>query len=476
MTAQFGPGIRLLVAIASYGTAGDEYLARSIDLYQKLPFDVHITVVSNIEKRLPAGVELKVGLPTPDPWSLPFAHKRVLAEKVNEYDLFIYCEDDTPITRRNIEAFLTVSKVLPETEIPGFLRYEDSPSGVRNYINMHGHYHWDPESVCQRGPYTFASLTSEHSACYLLTKKQLQRAIDSGRYLVPPYQGKYDLACTASTDPYTVCGFRKLICISHLDDFLVHHLPDKYTPAEFSASEQSFEKQLQALVAIGANRARPVPLFRTETKLPSAMYSKQYDEDALKEAFNTIPQSVRSILSVGSGWGKSEKWLQQKGFAVTALPLDPVVGACLEGTGIDVVYGSLSETREKLQGRTFDCLFISNILHLVEQPEKVLREYSQLLNENGYVILASHNVAALRNRWYGLRNKPGYRALRDFDRGGVHFVSQTSIKKWFAAAGLKVERVDWMATPRFQRTVRSAPSLFGPLFGAELVALGKRNS
>ena len=472
MTEKINHGGRLLVAIASYGTAGDRYLAQVIEEYRSMPFDVHIVVLSNIEKTVPSGVELKVGLPIRNPWSLPFAHKKVLAEHVNDYDLFIYSEEDILITQRNIDAFVEVSKVLPETEIPGFLLYENGSKGVRNCVNLYGHFHWDPASVCQRGPYTFAFLTNEHSGCYLLTREQLQHAIDTGRYLVPPYRGKYDLACTASTDPYTVCGFRKLMCISRLDDFLVHHLPDKYTGAEFRASEQAFDKQVQALMKIGKNGTKAASLLNTETKLPAAMYSKQYDEAARQDVLSVVPSSVNSLLSVGSGSGKSEKWLVEKGLQVTAVPLDPVIGTCLEESGAELVYGNLCTARTKLEGRKFDCIFFSNILHLVAHPGKVLQDYTELLEEGGYVVLVTPNVAALKNKLYGLLGKPGYRELRDFSKGGVQFVSQSSVNKWFAGAGLVVENVQWTATPRFEKTVKSAPGLFGPMFGAEIIAVG----
>src|SRR5438552_1472334 len=65
--------LKVLVALASYGTSNDEYLRRLIREYQSLPFEVDIVVVSNIEKRCAPGVECIVGLPNKNPWSLPFS-------------------------------------------------------------------------------------------------------------------------------------------------------------------------------------------------------------------------------------------------------------------------------------------------------------------------------------------------------------------------------------------------------------------
>lgn len=472
-TAQH-PKLRLLVTIASFGTSGDKYLHRLIEGYQSMPFEVRIVVLSNIEKTLPPGVELRVGLPTKDPWSLPFAHKQVLADGVNEYDLFIYSEDDTPITERNIQAFLRVSESLPKNEIPGFLRYENGPTGLRNYINMHGHYHWDSSSPCKRGPYTFASLTNEHSACYLLTRAQLRRAIDSGGFLVPPYQGKYDLACTASTDPYTRCGFRKLICISNLDDFLVHHLPDKYTGADFSASDQEFDKQVNRLRTIAENGDRPVSLVPTESKLPAAWYSKEYDEPVREEVVGELAKTVKNVLSVGSGSGKTEKWLVKNGLRVTAMPLDPVIAACFEGTEIEVVNGDFPTAIAKLTGRTFDCLFLSNILHLVKDPEETLKQMAELLERGGHILIVTPNMANLKNTFYGLIGRPGFQDLRDYAKGGVHNVSRKSLGKWLRAAGYRIEHLKWLPAPRFQKMSRLSHQWISPMLSPEMIVLAMK--
>jgi hypothetical protein len=48
-----------------------------------------------------------------------------------------------------------------------------------------------------------ADLANDHSARFMLTCQQLQRAIRSGGFLVAPHRGRYDLAVTATTHPYT---------------------------------------------------------------------------------------------------------------------------------------------------------------------------------------------------------------------------------------------------------------------------------
>src|SRR5258707_914964 len=78
------------------------------------------------------------------------------------------------------------------------------------------------------GGYRFATFSNAHSGCYVLTRSHLRRVIRSGGYLVPPHDGFCDMRASAATDPYTRCGLTRRLCVSHLDRFLIHHLPNNY--------------------------------------------------------------------------------------------------------------------------------------------------------------------------------------------------------------------------------------------------------
>ena len=188
-----------------------------------MSLEVDVVVLSDAPKEIGVGARVEVGLPSSNPWSLPFAHKPLFAQNVDEYDLFIYSEDDIEVTEGNIDAFLRWTPQLADDEIAGFLRYEVDASGARSLPDVHGRFHWDPESVRRRGAGVFAEFTNEHAAFYILTRQQLKRAIASGGFLRDPGKGKYDMLCSAATDPYTNCGFRKVLCVSEIDR--VHDSP-----------------------------------------------------------------------------------------------------------------------------------------------------------------------------------------------------------------------------------------------------------
>jgi hypothetical protein len=308
--------MKILVGIANYGTKNMGFLRTVISEYQSMSHQIDIVVFSNIPKALGRGVEVKVGLPSKNPWALPFAHKKVFAERANEYDLFIYSEDDTLITEHHIKAFLDVTRILPAHEIAGFLRYEVDSLGKKYYSTVHSHFHWIPGSVKRIGDRTFARFTNDHSACYLLTREQLKMAIDSGGYLVEPHDERYDLLVTAATDPYTQCGLSKVICISHLQDFGLHHLPDIYI-GRLGLAEDEFHRQIETLLK--NDEESHGRLFLAETKFKQGRWSKHYYEKCREDMIGLIPNTVKQVLSIGCSWGATEEALVHKGHKVSAI-------------------------------------------------------------------------------------------------------------------------------------------------------------
>ena len=198
--------------------------------------------------------------------------------ELERYDLFVYSEDDILITEKNLRAFLEVSAALREDELAGFLRIEYGSNGAVNYPDIHGNFHWDPASIGSRGRYTVAKFTNEHAACYVLTRNQLKKAIKSGGFLVDPHEWKYDLLCTAATDPYTQCGFTKLIPISHLDDFTVHHLSNKYV-GKMGVDETQLRAQVRSM-------------FRTSQESKAHLAASNYRNKAL--AWNVLQRLLRT--------------------------------------------------------------------------------------------------------------------------------------------------------------------------------------
>jgi 2-polyprenyl-3-methyl-5-hydroxy-6-metoxy-1,4-benzoquinol methylase len=430
---------RVLVAIANYGTSNDPYLARLVQEYKAMPFDLHIVILSNLKKQR-EGTENLVGLPTKNPWSLPFAHKKVFAERIHQYDLFVYSEDDILITEHNLRAFLEVSSILEGHEIAGFFRIEKGPCGNVSYPDVHSHFHWMQNSIKSRGKYTLAAFTNEHSACYAITQSQLRKALASGGFLVGPHEWKYDLLCTAATDPYTQCGFQKLIPISHFDDFVVEHLSHKYI-GTFGINGPEMCRQIRSLMQIDSSLSAPASLFKTETQLRQFKYSKSYYEPSTAGVIALIPEGARSVLSIGCGSGATEIQLVEKGLRVVAVPLDSIICGNAAQKGVEMVKGDLRTARAALDSERFDCILFSNVLHLVPDPAGVLSSFQEMLLPSSVVIIPSPNMAHIRNLWETVRDAGHLWNRLGYEHMGVHFTSPGKIQRWCRKARLRTNKV-----------------------------------
>lgn len=460
--------IKVLVSIASYGTNNDQYLQQLIGEYLKMPYQVDIVVVSNISKELGEKVEVVVGLPSKNPWSLPFAHKRIFVERADSYDLFIYSEDDTLLSQRNIEAFLEVTDILQPDEIAGFLRTEEAPDHTVYYSTIHSHYHWDPTSVCQRGHDIFAFFTNEHGACYILTKDQLIRSINSGGFDVKPHEGKYDMLVSAATDPYTQCGFRKLICLTRLEEFTCKHLTNKYI-GRTGLEKSQVDIQVSALLEI-AKKGEPVPNpMCVESKLPGTRWIKSYYESSREDMLSMVPNGTGRVLSIGCGWGKTEEELMKKNVLVTAIPLDIVIGKLAETKGIRVIPESLENAPKILASEKYDVLLLSGLLHLVDEPEALLHEYKKLLVNDGLIIVSCPNLKHIGVRVRRYMGQVDLKGLDDYQKSGVHITSSRVVCSWLRSTGFFVERVEYVTGGRWKTFNAYTLGLLQSLWAQEFI-------
>jgi 2-polyprenyl-3-methyl-5-hydroxy-6-metoxy-1,4-benzoquinol methylase len=436
---------RVLVAIANYGTNNDRYLERIIQEYRSMAFAVDIVLLSDIDKKPVFGTECLVGLPARNPLSLPFAHKKLFADRRDLYDLFIYSEDDILITERNLRAWLNVNALLAPDEIAGFLRVEFGSNGELNYPDVHAHFHWDPSSVRRRDNYTLAHFTNEHAACYVLTREQLHRALISGGFDVAPYEGKYDLACTAATDPYTQCGLTKLIPVSHLDEFTVHHMSNRYI-GKMGVTSEEFGRQTGALLQIADGTSPSRSLLPTETRLWHAAYSKDYYEPVTEQITSLVPTSARNVLSIGCGSGATERWLVEKGLRVAAIPLDPIIAGRAAANGVEMICEE-GEQAELSQGEPFDCVLCLNVLHLAREPQKLLSLSYAVMHQRSILVIQTPNMMSLRGVRRQLR---GARStlFSDYESAGTHFSSARTVRNWCINSGFKIERMLRILAPR----------------------------
>ena len=215
-------------------------------------------------------------------------------------------------------------------------------------------------------------------------------------------------------------------------------------------------------------------MLEPETKVFHCEWSKDYYEPCRQDLIALFPASVRSVLSIGCGWGKTEAEFVRKGIEVTAMPLDSVIAACAESRGVRMVYGDFESAMVQLRGRSFDGVLMSGVLHLLRNPGKALQQVGSLLNERGVLVATVPHFRRLPFLRMLLQHPRRYDGWREFQRSGVHPVSRREAKAWFRNVGLSVDRISGTIPERWKTLVASSGGLAAALFSSEYTFVARR--
>jgi hypothetical protein len=219
--------IKILYVIGNYGKSQIKYLKKIIEEIKSWSADVDMVVNTDI----PLNLGVKENIVTCPPLEILLTTKQTIFDNKGEYDLYIYSENDILITWRNIESWLGCRK---EVELPymvGFIRYEQYDN--KWYPDCHGFYKWG--EVISRGDYILRYFSNLHQGSYVLDNELLNHVINNpvipwlnGNHPseTPNIEQHYGLLERANTDIFKT-GIR-VIPISHLEDFSIWHMPNKY--------------------------------------------------------------------------------------------------------------------------------------------------------------------------------------------------------------------------------------------------------
>jgi 2-polyprenyl-3-methyl-5-hydroxy-6-metoxy-1,4-benzoquinol methylase len=298
----------------------------------------------------------------------------------------------------------------------------------------------------------------------MLTRRQLKHCIDSGNYLVDPHQGRYDLICAAGTDPYTQCGLTRLICISHLKEFELHHLSNAYL-GRVGVDQDAMDLQIKALWEVLAETRSSVELFKTEKSLPTSRWDKRYYEPCRQEFVGCLQVRSKTVLSVGSGWGATEIALMQAGCKVTAIPIDAVIGMHMEKNGIRVLPPELDRALGMVKGTRFDGVLMSEVLQHIEEPVQLLMKVSPLVQEGGLLVGTITNFSPARRLAAMAMGKSMGRVNGGYRKTTMHLAGKGRLRSWLKKGGFRPTVLayhDQPATGRPQGIMRRFDALTFP--------------
>jgi len=445
---------RVLVAIANHGNGNLEYLEQLLSAYSQSSYDCDIVILSDKPKTFGSDIEVLVGAPERNPWSLPFVHRSLFKERLSSYDYFIYSEDDTLIRDHNINFFSDAVEILPPDEIAGFMRTETTPDGQVTYSTCHSFFRWIPSSVRVRGNELWAIYSNEHSASFVATRDQISRAYASGGFPLKAHEGRHDMLCSAATDIYASCGLNRVVCIDRIDDFSLPHLSNKYTH-KMGMPAQEMQWQIEALRRIHRGELSRKELFDPETRLPRARASKNFHlapDLTLETMLGEVPKRV---LVWGAGDGVLEASLRDKGHDVTVVPFNAVFGFSCEKRGLKVFE---LENEAHHPEPIFDCVVTVDCLHLCADPVTLLGNVYDWLLPGGEVFARIPNLNSIGSQKQRWKKWSGYRRW-DHNQIGAHALTTKSLRKLTAAAGFEKCAIE-LDSPERWRKINSSSIAF----------------
>ena len=105
--------MKLLVVIANYGTNQLSHLDKVLYEYKNYK-NIDVDIIVHTNETISNNVN-QILIKNLDNWNrLPFTTRKTIFDRKDDYDLFIYSENDHLITENNVKSFLNVTHILPE--------------------------------------------------------------------------------------------------------------------------------------------------------------------------------------------------------------------------------------------------------------------------------------------------------------------------------------------------------------------------
>ena len=233
----------ILAVLVNYGTEQLNYLEQVVsELKSFKKYDVSVIVNSNIPLEI-EGIDQVNVIELEDYQLLPLTCRQVIWDHKDDFDIFLFGENDHLFKEHHIDKHLEYLNIIPEDRITGLIQYEQ----IKNQIYFpawHAHYDWDYNNIEEYGGKKFAHFTNLHQATFILTKEQLDKIgkiYDFTNFFKGSHHSKYSCKCLVNTEIYEYGGMKKIICVSDFDENLIHHLPNKYI--EYTPFLKRFPKE-----------------------------------------------------------------------------------------------------------------------------------------------------------------------------------------------------------------------------------------
>jgi hypothetical protein len=230
--------MKILISIANYGDSQLNYLNTIIDEFRSYKrYDITINVHSTVPV-----YRKDINLTLYDPsikTKLVSVHRKEFVNSIEDYDLFLYTENDILIKEETIDTFLKYELLLDINHCLGFIRYEKLPNDENIYITPDVFF-----NVPKRGMdnnnininnISYFTLQNDHQGCWILSQNKLKNIISNFQFISDTSNLESGASEIYSKWIHGINGVKggPIIKIytknkEDLDKCLIHHLSDKY--------------------------------------------------------------------------------------------------------------------------------------------------------------------------------------------------------------------------------------------------------
>ncbi len=156
-----------------------------------------------------------------------------------------------------------------------------------------------------------------------------------------------------------------------------------------------------------------------------------------------LTEKGKSVLDVGCASGYLASFLKEKGCQIDGIDTD--TESIREAKRHLNAY-VLDISKEKVVGK-YDVIILGDILEHLEHPDKILSNFKDNLNKDGYVIISLPNIVNIYPRLKILFGYFDYEEKGIFDRTHLKFFTRKSLKELIDSTGYQIEKLDYTPIP-----------------------------
>lgn len=161
---------------------------------------------------------------------------------------------------------------------------------------------------------------------------------------------------------------------------------------------------------------------------------------------NLIKKNNLKILDMGCAQGYLAKELKLKGHEIIGIEIDPRAASEAKKFCKKIFIGDLDIIKPKLE-HDFDLIIFGDVLEHLKNPNEILKYYLQFLNQDGFVIASTSNIANIYIRLNLLLGKFNYENRGILDKTHLHLYTLKTFKQLLKKSKLKIIKTDVAPIP-----------------------------